>query len=133
MFEKVEHIILSGQEYPIKCDLLVLEKIQEEYQDLNEFENRLTGFVPYRDEDGSIKRNADGYMIGTSETPDIKTLKKALFWMVQEGADIEAEETGKEPMQVSEKALFRSVDMPPRELGKMLRDEFARCFKQKNE
>ena len=54
MFEKVNYIELSGDKYPLKCDILVLEKIQEEYGDLTEFENNLTGFVPKRDEEGEI-------------------------------------------------------------------------------
>ena len=37
MFEKVNYIELSGDSYPLKCDILVLEKIQEEYKNLTEF------------------------------------------------------------------------------------------------
>lgn len=132
MFEKVSYLTLSDQKYPYKCDILVLEKIQDEYGDLSDFENKLIGFTPAKNEDGSTKRNEDGYMIGVYETPDIKTLKKALFWMVQEGVEIEAEERGKEQMQISENALFRAIDIPPRELGELLREEFSRCFKTKN-
>ncbi len=35
MFEKeLDTIALSGKEYPIKCSILVLEKIQDKYETL---------------------------------------------------------------------------------------------------
>ena len=39
MFEnKLNTITLSGKEYPMKCSILVLEKIQDKYGTLEEFE-----------------------------------------------------------------------------------------------
>ena len=70
MFEKLNHIELSGESYPIKCDLLVLEKIQDEYGDLSDFENKLTGFVPDIDEYGEYVRNEEGLLVGKRKTPD---------------------------------------------------------------
>ena len=71
MFEKVKHITLSGKEYPYKCDLVVLEKIQEEYSDIGDFENKISGFTPSRNEDGTIERNEEGFMLGTYGIPDL--------------------------------------------------------------
>ncbi|MGO5442877.1 hypothetical protein ACTQXY_05050 [Faecalimonas sp. LCP19S3_D12] len=127
MFEKVNYIELSGDSYPLKCDILVLEKIQEEYGDLTEFENNLTGFVPKRDEEGEIVRNEEGFMVGAYGIPDAKTLRKALMWMIQEGLEIEGAQ-----MEITEVDLARKVDMSPVELGRVLRDEFSKCFKRKN-
>lgn len=127
MFEKVNYIELSGDKYPLKCDILVLEKIQEEYGDLTEFENNLTGFVPKRDEEGELVRNEEGFMVGVYGIPDAKTLRKALMWMVQEGLEIEGTK-----MEITEVDIARKVDMSPVELGHVLRDEFSKCFKRKN-
>lgn len=127
MFEKVNYIELSGDKYPLKCDILVLEKIQEEYGDLTEFENNLTGFVPKRDEEGEIVRNEEGFMVGVYGIPDAKTLRKALMWMVQEGLEIEGTQ-----MEITEVDIARKVDMSPVELGNILRDEFSKCFERKN-
>lgn len=133
MFDKLRYIELSGTSYPFKCDMFVLERIQEEYGDLGDFENRLSGFIPSKDENGKPKRNKEGYILGTYGIPDIKTVNKALYWMVSEGLEIEADEQSKEHRAVDEKFLVRQVDISPKELGQLLQEEFARCFERKNE
>lgn len=60
-------------------------------------------------------------------------VNKALCWMVQEGLEIEAEESGKDKRCIDDKTLLRLVEISPRELGKMLQEEFARCFERKND
>lgn len=127
MFEKLNHIELSGESYPIKCDLLVLEKIQDEYGDLSDFENKLTGFVPDIDEYGEYVRNEEGLLVGKRKTPEIKTLRKMLIWMIEEGMEIEGEKN-----ELSEKEIMRKADMSPGELGQILHEEFNRCFQRKN-
>lgn len=122
----MRYVELSGEKYPLKCDILVLEKIQEEYEDLSDFENKLTGFQPDLDEEGEIVRNEEGYMVGRYGIPDAKTVRKALTWMVQEGLEIEGKE------KIDEKEIARKVDVSPVEIGKQLREEFSRCFERKN-
>lgn len=127
MFEKLNHIELSGESYPIKCDLLVLEKIQDEYGDLSDFENKLTGFVPDIDEYGEYVQNEEGLLVGKRKTPEIKILRKMLIWMIEEGMEIEGEKN-----ELSEKEIMRKADMSPGELGQILHEEFNRCFQRKN-
>lgn len=55
MFEKTNYIELSGEKYPIKCDILVLERIQDKYEDLSEFENGLNGLPQPWMKTGNIK------------------------------------------------------------------------------
>lgn len=132
LFEKLNYINLSGEDYPIKCDILVLEQIQDKYGDLSKFENDLTGFIPNIGEDGLPVRNEDGLIIGMSGVPDIKVIHDALIWMIREGEDIEKEENGKEREILTDKQILRRIDMSPKELGKILRDEFNQCFERKN-
>lgn len=132
MFEGVNYIELSGEKLPIKCDMVVLEKIQEEYEDLDAFEEKLNGFTPNRNANGEIEMNKEGMAIGIFRTPNIKTVNQTLVWMVQEGLEIEAEKK-KEPLkEIDKKDLLRKVDITPRELGKALHKEFLRCFARKN-
>lgn len=132
MFEKMNYIELSGEEYPIKCDILVLERIQDKYEDLSEFENRLNGFTPAVDENGEYKRNEEGRLVGFYGEPKMEALRDALVWMVQEGIEIE-QENGKDIQEASGKTLIRKVDMTPKELAEILHEEFARCFRRKNQ
>lgn len=133
MFEELRHIELSGERYPIKCDMVVLEKIQDKYKNMTEFENGLTGFVPERDEFGDYKKNEEGYLLGRYKTPKIKMINDALYWMIKEGAEIEAERESKPVSEIDRGKLARRVDLPPKEIGDILHEEFQRCFERKNE
>lgn len=132
MFEGVNYIELSGEKLPIKCDMVVLEKIQEEYGDLEVFEGKLNGFKPNRDEDGEIEVNEKGLTIGTFGMPNIKTVNQVLFWMAQEGMEIEAERKKEPTKEIDKKDLIRKIDITPGELGRALHEEFIRCFTRKN-
>ena len=70
LYTSVNYIELSGEKLPIKCDMVVLEKIQEEYKDLDAFEEKLNGFTPNRNADGEIETNEEGLAIGTFRTPN---------------------------------------------------------------
>lgn len=132
MFEKLNYIELSGIKYPFKCDMLVLERIQDKYKDLAEFENKLSGFVPGVDEDGEYTRNDEGRIIGYYGEPNMEALGDFLAWTIEEGIEIEREESGAEMEIPERKKLIRSVDLAPRELMEILRKEFSRCFERKN-
>lgn len=132
MFEKLNYIELSGEKYPFKCDILVLERVQEKYGDLAEFENKLSGFVPGVDEDGEYTRNDEGKIMGYYGEPNMEALGDFLFWTIEEGIEIEREERGEEMKVPEKKKLIRSVDLAPRELMELLRKEFSRCFERKN-
>lgn len=141
MFESLNYIELSGIKVPIKCDLLVLERIQDKYGSIPEFENKLTGFVPSRDEDGEPKRNEEGNLLGVYGLPDLDAMKNGLIWMAEEGYAIEAEEGcasgAEEGMKLSEmpdkNTLIRMVDKTVFELSDIIHEEFNRCFMRKNE
>lgn len=131
MFEKLNYIELSGKAYPIKCDILVLEKIQDKYGDFSDFEDKLIGFTPLLDEEGEQVRNEEGLRMGTFATPDIEVLKDALFWMMEEGAEIK-KDSGEDAEPLEEKKILRGIDIPLSEVKDILHDEFSRCFYRKN-
>lgn len=111
--------------------MVVLEKIQNKYMNMTEFENGLTGFVPAQNEEGEYKRNEEGYLLGVYRTPEIKMLNDALFWMVKEGEEIKAEEESRSVNEVDRNKILRKVDIPPKDLGTLLHEEFQRCFERK--
>lgn len=125
---EMNYIELSGEKYPIRCDMLVLEQIQDAFGDISEFENKLMGFKPLENEDGSAKKDEEGRVIGISGTPDIRALKFALCSMVKEGRSVEGNSE-----DVNEADLMRAVDISPKELSETLHMEFMRCFRRKNQ
>lgn len=158
MFDKLNHITLSGEEYPIKCDMLVLERIQEEYGSLAKFERDIIGWEPVLDANGNvvIQENAEPVLDENGEPvfdengdavlnkkmdikrksklPSVKAVNDALFWMISEGLEIEATK-GKESIKKhTREELIRCVDIPYMKLADLVHDEFSRCFENpKNE
>ncbi|UWP60433.1 hypothetical protein [Ruminococcus gauvreauii] len=127
MFDEMQYLELSGEKYPYKCDILVLEKIQEEFGDLSDFDNGLLGFEAKYDENGNVVTNEEGFAVGVTKIPNIKCVNSALYWFIQEGLAIE----GKPGVMRDE--LLRKVDLSPKEMGSLLHEELMRCFARKNE
>lgn len=132
MFEKLNYVELSGEQYPIKCDMVVLEQAQEKYGNLTEFEAGLYKFTAKLDEDGNLVKNEAGLIVGTVDEPDMKVVEDALYWMITEGLEIEAEEKGTELKTVTRKSLMRKADASPFAIAGALHDEFMKCYERKN-
>lgn len=129
---KLSYITLSGETFPLRCGMEVLEEIQEKYGSIDEFENRIMLFVPQKDEEGKEVVNEEGVAIGQYITPKIKDLGDALYLMVTAGLELEAELEGKEIRKVSRRELLEKADMMPVTLGLKLHGEMMRCFRRKN-
>lgn len=123
MFEAVNTIVLSGVTYPIKCDILVLEKIQQKYEDIREFEKKL---VPYLGSREKKETDAEG------NYPSAETLLDALTWMINEGEAILADTQNKEANVHSREELARKNDLSVFKLANTLYIEFTNCFMAKN-
>lgn len=72
-----------GDSFPIRCDLLVLEKIQERVGDIIDAENAIRGFKPRIDSDGVIDTT-----VGRWTIPDISLVTQSLVWMMEEAREI---------------------------------------------
>ena len=123
MFEKkLNTITLSGKEYPIKCSILVLEKIQDKYETLEAFEDDLSIFEDTK-ENEEIK----------VRFPKMTALCDALYWMVQEGEEITAEEEGRKSVKYKRESLARKMDGSIFAAAQTLKREFGRSFASKNQ
>lgn len=132
MFEELKYIEMSGKKYPIKCDLVVLENIQNEFGDLDEFEEGLITRELKLDENGEVVRNEDGEEVYKGKFPDMKAVNTALYLMVKEGEEITAEKENRKAVILSRKEIARKADVNPWELARQLHDEYYRCFHIKN-
>lgn len=133
MFEGLSYIILSGEKYPIRCDLLVLERIQEEFGSINDFENGLITWEPKLDENGEEILDENGEVEVKGKFPDIKTVNAALYLMVNEGEAILAEQEERKPIERTKEEIVRKADAAPTALANVLHNEFYRCFHIKNQ
>ncbi len=123
MFEKkLNTITLSGKEYPIKCSILVLEKIQDKYETLEAFEDDLSIFEDTKENEEIRVR-----------FPKMTALCDALYWMVQEGEEITAEEEGRKPVKYKRESLARKIDGSLFVTAQILKREFGRSFTSKNQ
>lgn len=68
-----------GDSFPLRCDLLVLEKIQEHVGDIMDAENMIRGFKPRVDQDGVVDTTTGRWTI-----PDIGLVTQSLVWMMEE-------------------------------------------------
>lgn len=68
-----------GDSFPLRCDLLVLEKIQERIGDIMDAENEIRGFKPRVDSDGVVDTTTGRWTI-----PSIGLVTQALIWMMEE-------------------------------------------------
>lgn len=141
MFEnKLNTITLSGEVYPMKCSILVLEKIQDKYGTLEEFEDRLSIFEENPKEDTwdeETEENTDEETEGKLKIkvrfPNMTAVCDALFWFVQEGEEIAAEEEGRKPVKYKRESLARKMDLSLFEAAQILRKEFSQSFASKNQ
>lgn len=127
MFEELNYIEMSGRQYPLKCDLVVLEKIQEKYGNIEEFENRIMTWKPVS------KPDEKGMVRAVEKFPDIQAVNDALFWMVCEGEEILADKEKRTPEKISRTDTARKADMTLEELADRLHGEFLNCFKRKKQ
>lgn len=118
MFELTHIKINDTIELPIKCDLYVLNMLQQEYGSIEEFEMKLVGL---KEKDGKTYR----------VEPSVNAVAHALPLMVMEGMDIEKELNGRHYDVKSVKHLIALTTRNYRELAKELHEEMKRCFQTK--
>lgn len=129
--EKMKRILIGEKTYPFKIDLNVLEHIQEEYGTIHEFERELMGIHYKKDADGNQIYDDDHKPVVIITEPSIRAIKTALPVAINEGIAIEADEENRIPEKVTENFIFRNCTIPYDVLGKMLYEEFKRCFETK--
>lgn len=89
MLNKLEYIEFNGMSYPLTFNINVMEEIQEAYGSISAW--------------GAIVENAEG------GEPKVKDLKIGLMAMINEGIDIENENTGKHTLMVNSKQVGRII------------------------
>lgn len=118
--DEMSRIEICGKTYPYRCDLVVLEKIQEEFGDILQFELNIRGVIPYYDEDTGVRDKKRD----KSTVPGIKQVCRTLAWMIQEGIEV----SGEELAPPTEKDIMRQRELTIYQLSAMCFQEYAKCF-----
>ncbi len=127
MREKLNYIELGGEKFPLKCDLAVLEAIQDAGYTMNSFELAVAGLQP------TGKKSEEGKELYQNVDPSMKTVRMALPLMVNEGIDIENRLEGKNRPHITEADLQELSLGNVFQIADALRREFVRCFESKNQ
>lgn len=132
MFEDLDYIELSGKTYPIKCDLLVLEKLEKAYDTLDNFERKILNWMYERDAQGEYVLDEKGQKKTLSKLPNAEALNTGLYLMVNEGIAIKNELNQEKTKSLSRDEIVRRVDVSLTELEEIVHGEFIKCFETKN-
>lgn len=128
--EQLERIIIGGKSFPIKIDLNVLEKIQNDFGTINEFERKILGLNAVKDGEGKVLFENDKPVMMQVE-PSITAIKAVLPTMINEGLAIEAEEQNRSWEPVSDRFVFENCKIPFDMLAEIIHKEFSKCFETK--
>lgn len=129
--DKLTYIEVGKEKYPIKCDNLVLQQIQEEFGSVRLFEMELIGLATDKNPDGTDKRDDKGQLILKHVEPSIKAINFGLPLMVNEGLEIEAEQKNTDFKYLEDKEIIRSIQLSYLKLSEIMHKELARCFETK--
>lgn len=118
MIELAKIKINETLELPIRCDLYVLDMLQQEFGSIEEFEKKLLG----------IREENEQTVVGE---PSVNAVAHALPLMIMEGLDIDRELNGRSYEVKSVKHLIAMTTRNYRELAAELHAEMRRCFAKK--
>lgn len=116
---EMDKFSFKGDSFPIRCDLLVLEKIQERVGDIMDAENMIRGFKPRVDSDGVVDTTTGRWTI-----PNIGLVVQSLIWMMEEARSI----TNGQYQIPSIQDLKQQDDYTIGELATIVYKEFSSCI-----
>ena len=115
--DKCTKIKISGKEYPIRFDYMVLKDISEKYSSIRKFEMDLLGME-------KIGQKDDGSpIINKTKEPSISCIIFLLPKMINSALDYMGYE------QIEENQIIKEIDINFSELAMKLHDEMVKCFK----
>ena len=134
MIEKLSMVKIGDKQFPIKCNIEVLAAIQDEFENIAEYEQKIIGLRPKKNKDGSIKKiqTADGTEVIDFEQsfPSVKAIAFSLPLMVSAGIEQALEQGDTIPTTDWRKGI-KDVDFEIIETALALYNEFERCFRRK--
>ena len=135
MFEKLNTVTIGGKKLPIKCDFNCLQILQENFETLKSFEQKLIGINPVLDKNGEpiyiIDSDGEETIKFKTTEPNLKAIALALPLFINEGrnqARIQGEDTLED---FDYKAAIKEADFSIIDVAVELHNEYRRCFDRK--
>ena len=122
--DKLQRISIGGRELPVKIDMFVLEKIQEEYETLHNFELKVKGLEERLDENGIAEVDEEGNVLYNRVPVNIKALIDVLPLMVREGCEIEGIE-----LELTDKEIVQKIEVGYPKIQEIVINAFNDCFR----
>lgn len=126
--EQLRRVQIGEVKYPVIITLSVLEKIQENYGSLHQFEMDIVGLDYHLDANGHQVLDKNGKPEMVTKEPSIKAIHTAIVPMINEGLEIESEMTGIGYQPVSEQQIDREYNVDYMYLARIIQEEFGKCF-----
>lgn len=124
MFEHTETVTLADKEYPIRCDINVLVEIQEQFDNLSEFEMRIAGLRVAKKPDGSVIKDKNKKIVFERIQPSLRAIRDVLPYMLKEAAH------GKDITEALEAVKNAKFDLY--DTAVKMHTEYSKCFERKN-
>lgn len=127
-------VVFGGQEYPVRCDMNVLEKLQDVFGTLNNWENGILGIKGFRDSEEIDEETEKPKRVAVMGEISIRAVRVAFVLMVNEAIEIENEDKGTKREKIPTAEFLRCCRDGNGyvKLASDLHDEFLNCFVSKN-
>lgn len=114
------NVVIDGKEYPIKCNIKVMQAIQDKYKTLFNFELKVAGYEPAKNDDGTLMMR-DGSPVMKLTEPSLEAIYSILPLML--------EAAGNEKVELSEDILEFDIA----DIGSAMHEAYKECYERKNQ
>lgn len=131
MLDELSYIKIGRKEYPILCNIIVLEGLQNKYGTLTDYEYALRGITEVVDEDGVPVKDESGNNILEYGTPSIEAIMDGIYPSICEGINY-YNEINEESMEIPTELQIKRCIVSIMDMSLKFFKEFIKCFEVKN-
>lgn len=131
MLDELSYIKIGRKEYPILCNIIVLEGLQNKYGTLTDYEYALRGITEVVDEDGVPVKDESGNNILEYGTPSIEAIMDGIYPSICEGINY-YNEINEESMEIPTELQIKRGIVSIIDMSLKFFKEFIKCFEVKN-
>lgn len=131
MLDELSYIKIGSKEYPILCNMIVLEGLQNKYGTLTDYEYALRGVSEVLDDDGIPVNDENGNVVLNYGTPSLEAIIDGVYPSICEGINYYNEING-ESMDIPTELQIKRCIVSIMDMSLKFFKEFIKCFEVKN-